>query len=274
MENQSLVTPQEVNELIVSSGNAFHSKVARWFSDNGWYVTVSPYYMDQTQSKAREIDLVVEKLWPITSSYGNTAGYLVTRLFIECKFVPSYSVFWFADKDRKSAERLVCEGTPFRINNSRTDGHHYLERSHKVAKLFKTDAKKSSDNDFFYKALNQALNAMISMRDHPISAPIPEEQPNKVIGKPINFPVVVCSSFDQMFSVDFYGDSQASSLDQNFQLEVRYAYIDKKQKPQDEYFLLDFVEFQQLQDFCDAIEKDVGIAEWFIQTQNFSEIRT
>ena len=45
-------------------------------SDNGWHVVVSPYYMDQTQSKAREIDLVAEKLWPVTDALGHPKDYI------------------------------------------------------------------------------------------------------------------------------------------------------------------------------------------------------
>ena len=57
--------PDEITKLIDNSGNNFHAKVARWLSNDGWHITVSPYYMDQSQSKAREIDLIAEKAWPI-----------------------------------------------------------------------------------------------------------------------------------------------------------------------------------------------------------------
>lgn len=48
--------PKSVTELVKGSGNNFHSKVARWFQANDWHTVVSPYYMDQTQAKARELD--------------------------------------------------------------------------------------------------------------------------------------------------------------------------------------------------------------------------
>ena len=59
--------------------------------------------MDQTQNKAREIDLVAEKLWPVMDHWGQPMGDVAVRLFVECKFIPSYSVFWFADKDTEAA---------------------------------------------------------------------------------------------------------------------------------------------------------------------------
>src|SRR5437868_4921451 len=109
--------PDEVSKLVRSSGNNFHAKVARWLSDNEWHVVVSPYYMDQTQNKAREIDLIAEKLWPVNNTFGRRMGDVAVRLFIECKFVPSYSVFWFAEKDQESAQALVCAGGSFRADN-------------------------------------------------------------------------------------------------------------------------------------------------------------
>ncbi len=251
--------PNEVSQLIENSGNNFHAKVARWLADNDWHVVVSPYYMDQTQNKAREIDLVAEKLWPITDSFGNRTEDIAVRLFIECKFVPSPSVFWFADKDKESAEELICSKGYYRADNLYTNKHHYLAQSAKVAKLFATSTSKTTENEPFYKALNQALNAMVSMRGQPISVPaIKNSQRNPRIV--IEFPVVVCSSFKQIYSVDFYAESQPELIKDNFQLEVRYAYIDRHNDQQDDYFLLDFVEFGQLEKFVKTINEDAKAA--------------
>jgi hypothetical protein len=58
-----VVIPQEVLQLVRSSGNNFHAEVARWFHANKWHIVISPYYMDQTQNKAREIGLIAERRW-------------------------------------------------------------------------------------------------------------------------------------------------------------------------------------------------------------------
>jgi len=253
--------PRDITTLIESSGNSFHAKVARWFSDHEWHVVISPYYMDQAQNKAREIDLVAEKLWPVDNVFGQRIGSLAVRLFVECKYVPSHSVFWFADKDRASAEELVCSGGIYRERNRETNDHHYLSQGSKVAKLFATSGNKSTENDPFYKALNQTLNAMVAMRGQAVSIPSikhAQEAPSPVI----EFPMVVCSSFDQMYEVDFFSDSEPGSIENNFQLEVRYAYIDGKTQRND-YFLIDFVEFGQLDHFEDSIDNDARIAAFF-----------
>jgi hypothetical protein len=157
-------TPQQVLELIAQSGNSFHAKVARAFRERDWTVTVSPYYMDQTQQKSRELDLVVEKLHTIQSDYSGRRTTIVTRLFVECKFVPGYGVFWFTKKNLNSVETLVCRTGPFRENNSYTQQHHYLLNS-RAAKLFASSPSRGAqEQEPFYKALNQALTGLVAMR--------------------------------------------------------------------------------------------------------------
>lgn len=163
-----MAIPDEVSRLVKNSGNNFHAKVARWLSDNDWHVVVRPYYMGQTQNKAREIDLIAEKLWPVRDMFDRQVENVAVRLFIECKFVPLYSVFWFAEKDQDSAQELVCTSGIFQKDTTYTAKLHYLAQSMKVAKLFATSTKKALENEPFYKALNQALNAMVSMSGRPV----------------------------------------------------------------------------------------------------------
>lgn len=251
--------PKEIIDLIERSGNSFHAKVARWLVRDGWHVVVSPYYMDQTQSKAREIDLIAEKIWPFYDPFGHPAGDIAVRLFIECKYVPSSAVFWFADKDTKAAKDLVCSGPPFRADNIYTDKHHYIAQSPRVAKLFASSPTKAAENEPFYKALNQALNGMVSLRGSAISMPAKKRPPKTTL----EFPVVVCSSFSAIYAANFDDDQEPQQITENFQLEVRYAYIDKHQRQRDDYFLLDFVNFANLEKFMEAIAEDAKSAAHF-----------
>jgi hypothetical protein len=249
--------PKEIDQLIKSSGNSFHAEVARWFSRNEWHVVVSPYYMDQTQYKAREIDLVAEKAVPITDYFGRSIDDIVIRLFIECKYIASDAVFWLAEKDRDAAQQLVCANGHFKPGNSFTKSHHYLSQSQRVAKLF--CSRKSGENDPIYKALNQVLNGMVSMRGQAVS--IPEMQKNGRDARfVLEYPVIVCSSFEKVYSVGFDTDLPAQPIMESFQLEVRYAYIDRHEKQHNDYFLLDFVESAKLAEFEKAIDADAGAA--------------
>ncbi|RLW63961.1 MAG: hypothetical protein B6D73_14330 [gamma proteobacterium symbiont of Stewartia floridana] len=247
--------PKDIVDLVRSSGNNFHARVARWLSEQGWHVIVSPYYMDQVQNKAREIDLIAERLWPTTDYAGRRNGDIAVRLFVECKFVSSYSVFWFADKDMESAKKLVCSTSGFRANNSYTKEHHYLSQGERVAKLFATKSKKEPDKEIFYKAVNQVLNAMTSMSKRPVSIPGVKIE-NRSLQEVMEFPVVICSSFEKMFSVDFYTETVPTLIENNFQFEVDYAFIEKSGNQRTNYFLLDFVEFDQLSKYFEGISKD------------------
>jgi hypothetical protein len=250
---------KEVEELINNSGNNFHAKVARWFSENKWHVVVSPYYMDQSLSKAREIDLIVEKEHPIYNGFNHLIGHVVIRLFVECKYVPAPSVFWFSYKDGNAARNLVYKGGIFRKDNTFSDHHHYLATSERVAKLFASSSSKSTENEPFYKALNQVLNGMVSMSGREISIPELKKFPgsNKVL---LEFPVVVCSSFDKLYQVGFDKESSPEKITDNFQLEVIYAYTDRGSNSREEYFLIDMVEMSQLGKYYELLEKDIKAA--------------
>ena len=254
---EPMTIPTEVTNLISGSGNNFHAKVARWLNARGWHIVVSPYYMDQSQNKAREIDLVAERFWPITDSFGRKVDEVAVRLFVECKFVPNHTVFWFTEKTTYSARQLVYSAGIFPENNSYTEKHHYLSSSPKVAKLFATSGSRPPDADPIYKALNQCLNALVSMRGQPVAQEPLRRRPPKVV---LEYPVVICSSFESFFGVDFYAEGSPMQLTDNFQLEVRYAYWDASGSRRDEYFLLDFVDFQRLDSFEGLIAEDAQIA--------------
>lgn len=260
--------PNEITTLIQNSGNNFHAKVARWFTSNGWHTTISPYYFDRTQNKAREIDLIAEKSIPMSGRVGDPSR-LVVRLFVECKFVPAYSVFWFTDRDMIEAERLVCGDGVFRPNNSYTSKHHYLSRE-AVAKVF-ASGRDNADNDPFYKALNQSLNALISMRRRASFHPDFHDGDDPELF--LDFPVVVCSAFEKMWSVKFDSEGPPSRINDNFQLEVRYASSELDGVHGAAYFLLDFVEFDRLQAFTEAVEKDAQSAAYLASRSSEREAR-
>jgi len=223
--------------------------------------------MDQTQDKARELDLVAEKLWPIKDGFGNEIGNVVVRLFVECKYVAAEAVFWFTPKDLQAARQLVCRMAPFRDNNAYTDRHHYLATSQRVAKVFSSAGGKGTENEPIFKALNQALNATVAMRARPVTHP-------NVTGRPggrlvtLNYPVVVCSSFDQFYAVDFFTDGEPQPIADNFQLEVQYAYFDQAGSSKNELFLLDFVEFGKLQQFETAISAGTNAAAYLASVRS------
>ena len=237
------------NRIIEGSGNSFHAKVARWLEENGWRVLVSPYYMDQSQSKAREIDLIAERAFPIDCKKRHS--YVMVRLYVECKYVASHSVFWFTDKDKGAAAKLVSKDGIFPRANYYTQQHHYLSSSDSVAKVFSTESK-VQEQDPFYKALNQVLNAFVSMRDRePIDPQLRDGHVDKRVD--ISFPVIVCSDFSRLYRTEFMQETVPALIAETFQLEVQYAYANTIDRSSEDYFLVDIVAFDGLETFCEKL---------------------
>ena len=251
--------PQPIQELLDTSGNSFHARVAQWFAADGWQLQVSPYYLDQVQQKAREVDLLAEKPWPYRDMFGRPEGHVIVQLFIECKYVPGHAVFWFAERNTCTAKLKLAANGQFPLNNSYSDRHHYLSGSSQVAKVFTSSQTKTQEGDLFYKALNQVLSAYTAFRDIPVE---PRSLRGSLPGKQIvlQFPLIVCSSFKNVYSADFLGNAPTCPLLRNFQLEVQYAYIDAARAQKNEYFLIDIASLDSLSYFAAAIEVDVEAA--------------
>lgn len=250
-----------VKDIIDKSGNGFHCKVLKALKEKGWTVQISPYYNNNASNKPREIDLVAERAFPFNQGTGKFSGYISARLFIECKYVSQKTVFWFHIKDMVKSNDMVAKQFNLRENNRFTSEHHYLKYE-QVAKLFSDEGKKASENELFYKALNQSLNAMVYYRNR---GSILQADKREYVKKTLNFPVIICNSFDSLYRVDIDSDDDPKSIDDNFQLEVNYAYIDQNGKNRDEFFLLDVVKYDLLRQFLEDIEKDKHIFSLIIQ---------
>lgn len=78
----------------------------------------------------------------------------------------------------------------------------------------------------------------------------------------------MCSSFSKMYGVDFLSDGPPTPITENFQMEVQYAYMHKqREKDVNEYFLLDFVEFDQLNAYAADIDAEAKIAADHVSTR-------
>lgn len=249
---------EQVEEIIANSGNNFHCKVIRYLKEKDWNILISPYYSDNVSDKPREIDLIAEKAFNVTDRWNKWIGSVNIKLFIECKYIPQKIVFWFHKKNRMKAEELVINHTPLRKDNSYTKKHHYLDDENKyVAKLFASDTKKKTENEIVYKAINQSLNAMVYYRNSSTLIPTsPDGWAN--IMSTVNYPVIVCNSFSNLYRVDIDTNNKPANVKDNFQLEVNYAYLDLSKTPVTEYFLIDIVGFDRIDSLLTALEQDVS----------------
>ncbi len=255
---------EKVKELIARSGNTFHCKVLKYLKDKGWTVLISPYYNDNISNKPREIDLIAEKAFACIFDHSGTAvGTVNVKLYIECKHISQKTVFWFYDKNQDSAVDLVTQSTPMKKDNFYTKKHHYLAEGDRVAKLFADERSNSSETEIFYKALNQCLNAMIYHRGKGTIIKLPSSRQGFIKGI-VDYPIIVCNSFDNLFRVEIDTEVAPRTINDNFQLEVNYAYTNSFGKSADEYFLIDIIDFSLIDKFLEKMESDAKLFNVFL----------
>ena len=245
----------EIRRLIRSSGNNFHCRVVNALQAEGWATLISPYYTDSATDKPREIDLIAEKSFPLFEIPGHRKeGEIHVRLFIECKYIPQYTIFWIDAIDAQRARELVIRRTPFEENNTRTDHHHYLQNNERAAKLFYS-GKDAVEHDPIYKALNQSLSALIYYRRS--KPPLTGISSPKGILERVEYPVILCDSFDKFYGTTIGEESDPYRLSENFLLEINYAYVDRKSRLEKEYFLIDVVSYGTLNAYLSCLDEEV-----------------
>jgi hypothetical protein len=254
-KEQDLTIEEEVEAIVNESGNSFHCRVANYLQAQGWHIQVSPYYMDSSTNKPREIDIIAEKAWSYNDKFEGIHGTINIKLFIECKYIPNTNVFWFGAKDMASSREWLERNTPLERENHFLNMHHYVATNPEIAKLFSSKNRPNTENEVIYKALNQSLNSMVYLRHRESIIPAPNDRHPNVLAN-IEMPVIACNSFDKFYRTNMNDDAAAQKIEDNFQLEVNYAYVDQAQNNQNEFFLIDVVDFNQIDNFLSLIEAD------------------
>ncbi len=252
-----MTVQEEIDAIVSESGNSFHCRVTNYLRSKGWHTLVSPYYMDGSTNKPRELDLIAEKHWIYENRFQKKYGAVVIRLFIECKYISQPNVFWFSDMDIAAATDWLVSKTPLRSDNMFTERHHYLASERRVAKLFASKNKPNPENEVMFRALNQSLNAMVYLRGR--QSIIPDVLMGRIpILACIEMPVVVCNSFADFYRVEMENPGKPVRIDNNFKLEVNYAYSDPRGLQRSEYVLLDVVDFQRMDDHLGMLDADMA----------------
>jgi hypothetical protein len=112
-----------------------------------------------------------------------------------------------------------------------------------------------------YKTVGQCLNAQI-YHDHWKRGPLmnPFSDHKEAISKTVKYPIIVCDNFEKLVEVKLQKNGEYSTKDINniFQIETNYAHLDKTGKLiQNNYFLIDVVDFNYFEVFLDELEKEV-----------------
>ena len=97
------------------------------------------------------------------------------------------------------------------------------------------------------------------------SESIIELSQRKYILRTVNYPVIVCNSFDNLYRVEIDSDADPLSISDNFLLEVNYAYITSKGNNINEYFLIDIVNFDLFDNFLKKIVTDAEAMSFMLR---------
>lgn len=213
-------------EIVNRSGNNFHYQVVNFLRERGWNVLVSPYYTDNLTDKPREIDIIAEKAFDVTAFISNWIGTINVKLFIECKYINTNNVFWFDAINKQEVIKRIMTDTPLEDprENISIEKHHYMNVE-KVAKLFASENKSQENGEVFYKAINQNLNALVYYKNKGNASIIPKGGKTVNVLCALNYPLIVCNSFDNLFGIDVVEGIEPKNIENNFQLEVNYTYF-------------------------------------------------
>lgn len=258
----------KIDTLIKDSGMLTHIEVTKILRENGWSVTVSPYYYDSITDTIREADLLVEKQLNSSRNFDSSVQVNI-QLFIECKYIKQEIVFWFDSIDTKKAIlNLEQETGLFIVGPERmggdigSEGFHHLNQS-KVAKLFSTN---SNREDVMYKAMNQSLHSQMNYRkmgEKHISIPFSKNK--DVFTKVIQYPVIICDNFKNLLRLKFENSKNFSTetIKDHFILETNYR---------ETYFLIDVVDINYLETFLVNLEKEAqSLIKAYVFKQDFKQ---
>lgn len=241
-------------DIIAKSGHTFHSKVVTLFRKLGWYVAVSPFYSDNFTDKPREIDIIAEKAFAYSNHFDSEFGDVYLRLFIECKYVSTLTVFWFDAKDIEQAISCVVRQTGWKEPQAYAAPYqlHHLANNG-VAKLFDSGRSRGEDNEAFSRAINQTLNGLVYYRARP-SLALRRRSGRRTL-LTMTFPLIALNSFSELQQTHMNEPTTTLPILEPFQLEVNYAYK-ANENDRSEYFLIDVVALDMLPAFLESLEQN------------------
>ena len=71
--------------------------------------------------------------------------------------------------------------------------------------------------------------------------------------------------FEKLYRVEIGTDVEPSNISDNFQLEINYAYMTSNGNNRNEYFLIDILNFDLIENFLDKIEADTKLVSSFLE---------
>jgi hypothetical protein len=231
----------KLKNIIKNSGNNLHFKTMKILENLGWDVDISCYYLDDTTSKPREIDIIAKKKIYLSQrpSFPKPEDFYVF-LFIECKHFSDDIAFWMHKSDHKNE-------LPFGMgigNQLIPQNHHYFVDN--VGKLYSTEGKESD----VFDAITQPIKALVSFTNGPSNT------------NGLYYPICIYEGIPDFYLIK--NDSDLSSLDNlektdNLLIELNYSW--KKDKismttQMQRYFAVDLTNFKNIEKLIKIIDNE------------------
>ncbi len=256
-----MAIPEEITKTINKSDSGFLIEVAKFLESQDWGITISPYYLDSVSGKSREIDLLATKT--IDVLFGKRLGSVTYNLIIECKDIrnpegslKNNAVFWFKESSscKKQADDYIQRNfsvDPKHRNYMRN--LHYL-KPEKIAYLFESSDSSNGDNretGTVFKAVSQALHSLIYFKSEGFGK-------SSGSGNNISHYLPVIIYRDPSGAVFGVCDEKTEPISDNFLFIVNYSYSHpKKEAPISEFFIVDMVRHELLQNFLEQVSVDM-----------------
>ena len=123
-------------------------------------------------------------------------------------------------------------------------GDYKIDDTPVIGKPYDLDTLGRYGREGVLALLADSTNATVPGRTPSEQAVIPAfRERNRDLRIHLNYPVVVCSSFEKLFRTDFFNSTEPVQINENFQLEIQYAYTDHSNTVRSDHFLIDFVEY-------------------------------
>jgi hypothetical protein len=234
------MTP-ELEDAIRRSGNNLHFKVVDFLEKIGWDVEISSYYVDDTTSKPREIDIIARKRNYLKGlPWNKHEDDFDVFLFIECKRFTNEVAFW--THKNKHPNDLVKH---VNIEESLAHpNHHYFINT--VSKLYTTSGK---EGDIF-DAITQPVKALVSFMDRQTL-------------RGLYYPICIYDGIPELYLINKSEDLKnlgELQKTKNTLVELNYSWQKITNRPMpmamQKYFAVDVVHFESLGDLIKNIDDE------------------
>ncbi len=240
-ENKNHKEKESAESIINNSGHKLHLRVASLLENEGWNVSISPYYIDDLTDKPREIDIIASKYFTYTSKSDNEQKRFYFLLGIDCKYLTENVVIWARDNKIKAEALFTNVDSYFKPMLATQQSWCAYSRFLHVGRLI-SEGGKSSLQEGILQAVKAILDAYT--RSNTLT---------------IFFPSVV---YELGNGVNIYsiGDGIKHSKEHtpikgNWIYHVDYAYRENN-KPRQRQFYVDLVNEKTLLDYLQVLEKD------------------